>query len=249
MRATGGLGEGGLHLAHRMWRVFRAWRWGNVVVALVASGALAATGASISLGGFSAAVTDNANAAGSGTLLLQEGVGSTICLSTGTGTTPSTAISSNDNATCPASLFSSTNLEPGGTTASATVVLKNPGSLAGSVLSLTPGTCTATDNTSPGGLSNTYFGTDAAGFCGKLDVTIENDTGTTTACVFPTASTSPCPAPSAAGTLAGLVSETLPGLAAGGQATYTVVVGLDSSATNADQGLLATVPLTWTLNQ
>ena len=219
------------------------------MVALVATGTLAATATSISLGGFSAAVTDNANVAGSGTLLLQEGVGSTVCLSTGTGTTASAAISTNDNATCPASLFASTNLEPGGTTASATVVLKNPGSLAGSVLSLTPGTCTATDNTSPGGLSNTYFGTDAAGFCGKLDVTIENDTGTTTACVFPTASTSPCPAPSAAGTLAGLVSETLPGLAAGGQATYTVVVGLDSSATNADQGLLATVPLTWTLNQ
>jgi hypothetical protein len=38
-------------------------------------------------------------------------------------------------------------------------------------------------------------------------------------------------------------------LAAGATATYKVSVQLDSSATNANQGLAATVPLTWSIAQ
>lgn len=221
---------------------------GVVAAGALASAALAATAMSASLGGFSATVTNNANTAGSGTLLLQEGVGSTVCISTGTGTSSSSSISTNDNTSCPLSLFAGTNLEPGGPIASATVTLTNPGTLQGSSLTLTPGACSAGDNTSPGGISNSYFGTDTSGFCGKVDVTVENDTSTP-ACVFPSQSSSACPAPSSAGTLAALTSETLPGLASHASATYKVTVGLDASATNADQGLVATVPLTWTLDQ
>lgn len=231
-----------------MWKPRRGMI-GLLGVGLLASGALAATAATTSLGGFGATVTDNGAATGSGTLLLQEGVGSTVCVSTGTGTTSSSSISTNDNTICPASLFASTNLEPGGPSASATVTLTNPGTLAGSLLTLVPGSCSATGNAAPGGIANTYFGTDVAGFCGKVDVTVENDTSSPPACVFPTASTSACATPSSAGTLASLASETLPGLASHGNATYKVAIALDPSATNADQGLLATVPLTWTLNQ
>ena len=36
---------------------------------------------------------------------------------------------------------------------------------------------------------------------------------------------------------------------AGASATYVVSVQLDSSATNADQGLTATLPFTWAINQ
>ena len=36
-------------------------------------------------------------------------------------------------------------------------------------------------------------------------------------------------------------------LAAGASASYVITVQLDSSATNADQGLTATIPLTWSI--
>ncbi len=217
---------------------------------LLGSGALASTVVASSLGGFSATVSNPSSSSGSGTLLLQEGVGARSCISTGTGTSASSSISSNANTNCPLNLFSSNNLEPGAAATSATVTLNNPGSLTASSLSLTPGSCTAGDNSSPGGISNSYFGTDTAGFCGKIDVSIENDSGSTPSCVFPVASPGvACVAPSSAGTLANLTSLTLPGLAAGASASYKISVALDSAATNADQGLAATMPLTWTLNQ
>ena len=38
-------------------------------------------------------------------------------------------------------------------------------------------------------------------------------------------------------------------LAAGPTATYVITVELDPGATNADQGLTATIPLTWSITQ
>ena len=38
-------------------------------------------------------------------------------------------------------------------------------------------------------------------------------------------------------------------LAAGASATYVISVELDPGATNADQGLTATIPLTWSITQ
>ena len=222
---------------------------GVLAAGAAASAALLAAVAPWSLGGFNATVTNNAGAPGSGTLLLQEGVGSTVCISTGSGTSSSSSISTNDNSTCPISLFASTDLAPGSVPAAATVTLTNPGSLNASSLTLTPGACVAGDNTLPGGLVNTYFGTDTSGFCGKVDVAVENDTGSTPNCVFPSVTTSACPAPSSSGTLANLASATLPGLGSHASAIYKITVELDPTATNADQGLQATVPLTWTLNQ
>ena len=72
-------------------------------------------------------------------------------------------------------------------------------------------------------------------------------------CVYPTLVGS-CPAPSSADTLASLASQTfstpaLSPLAAGGSATYVITVQLDAGATNADQGLTATIPLTWSITQ
>lgn len=219
---------------------------------LLATAALSATAVTASLGGFSATVTDANGAAGSGTLLLSESHGSTTCISTGTGTASSSSISTNDNTTCPIQVFggtSASNLEPGGTPVSTILTLSNPGSLPGSSLTLAPGTCTATGNASPGGATNTYFGTDTLGFCGKVDLTIEAGSGTSATCIFPVASTAPCATPSSAGTLASLASSTLAGIASGATATYTFSVSIDTSATNADQGLSAALPLTWTLNQ
>ena len=97
------------------------------------------------------------------------------------------------------------------------------------------------------------MGTDAS-FCGKVDVTIANTTtGATDKCVYPTQAAA-CPALSNTYTLATLANQTfnttpMSALAAGASATYVVSVQLDSSATNADQGLTATLPFTWAINQ
>jgi len=93
------------------------------------------------------------------------------------------------------------------------------------------------------------------GFCGKVDVSIENDTTAgSPACVYPSGAGA-CPALSASHTLAslaGTLSSTplsLGSLAAGVTDTLKFTVGLDSSATNSDQGLAASMPLTWDLSQ
>jgi len=222
-----------------------------VGASLLATAILSTAALTSSLGGFSAVVANQDGQAGSGTLLLTEGVGSTTCISTGTGTSNSSSVSTNANLTCPAEIFGTngTNLEPGGTATSATLTLSNPGTIAGSTLTLTPGTCSVTDNTDPGGIANTYFGTAGSAFCNELDITIESGSGSTASCIFPEASSTPCGPPSAAGTLGDLATTTLPGIAAGGSATYTLSLALDSSATNSDQGLEATLPVTFTLNQ
>jgi hypothetical protein len=118
------------------------------------------------------------------------------------------------------------------------------------VASMVTGACAAAAASDNGG----YTGSDTAGFCGKIDVTVANTTvGATDKCVFPTQAAA-CPALSNTNTLAGLASSTfnavpLSTLAAGGTATYVVNVQLDSTATNADQGLTATVPFTWSISQ
>ncbi len=99
----------------------------------------------------------------------------------------------------------------------------------------------------------TSTGTDITqGFCGKVDVTIANTTAGT--CVFP-AGSGACPSLSSSATLALLAagsSQTpiaLGALAAGATDTLQFTVGLDSSATNPDQALAASLPLTWELSQ
>ncbi|MHB1717692.1 MAG: hypothetical protein ACYCV5_10255, partial [Acidimicrobiales bacterium] len=73
----------------------------------------------------------------------------------------------------------------------------------------------------------------------------------TPSCVYP-AGTGACPALSSTYTLATLAGHAAlsgTGLGAGATGSYTVSLELDPSATNADQGLTATVPLTWLLSQ
>ncbi len=104
---------------------------------------------------------------------------------------------------------------------------------------------------------NGYVGTDLTGntFCNKVDVTISNITpGATYKCVFP-AQTTACPALGTTNdTLAALANQQfsvppLSSIPAGSIATYQVDVQVDSSATNADQGLAAVVPFSWAISQ
>ena len=92
-------------------------------------------------------------------------------------------------------------------------------------------------------------------FAHKIDVIIANTTtGATDKCVFPTQAAA-CPAISNTNNLSTLASQSfgavpLTVIAPAASATYVVTAELDSGvATNADQGLAATVPFTWSISQ
>lgn len=209
--------------------------------------------ATFTLGGFSAGVGSNsASNFSSATVQLEEGNGSTTCFSTGTGSGGSVG-SSNSNTSCAVNdLTGSLDQVPGGTALTSTITLTDVGNHTPSTASLTVGSCTVSSASDNG----TYEGSDTSGFCGKVDVTIANTTSSATdPCVYPT-STSACPGLSSTYTLttlaaAGSFSSTplsIPA-ASGGTATYVISVQLDASATNADQGLEATLPFTWSISQ
>ena len=211
-------------------------------------GGLALT-ATFTLGGFSAAIANNANAVSSATIQLEEGTGATTCYSTGTGSggTVSAANSSN----CGINLLTGTlDQVPGGAGLTTTITLTNVGNHNATVATLVAGACAAAAASDDAN----YAGSDTAGFCGKVDVTISNTTtGATDKCVYPTQA-AVCPALSNAYTLALLAGTTfnatpLSALNAGASATYTITVGLDSTAGNTDQGLTATIPFTWSISQ
>lgn len=222
--------------------------WKTIVIVLACFGAFGATGA-FTLGGFSATIGNNANTLSSATVQLEEGNGTTTCFSTGTGS-GGTVSSANADTTCSISVFSGTDLVPGGATSTATITLTNVGNQAATLASLVTGACSVAAAADDSG----YVGSDTSGFCGKVDVTVANTTsGATDKCVYPTQAGT-CPALSNTYTLAGLAGQTysttpMSALAAGASATYTITVQLDASATNADQGLAASMPFTWSISQ
>jgi hypothetical protein len=233
-------------------------RKGGIVAALIGVAALGLTAAT-TLAGFSASITNPTNTFSSGTLLLSElpSGQTTPCLSS-----PNTAggITTNVNSNCTYDNFSGSTTpgaEPGGTPVSTTVVFTNTGSLASvGGLSVLAGTCSVTGNPPGGtGANAASTGSDTTGFCGKVDVQIENDTvAGSPSCLYGGTSGSACPTTmSNTYTLASLATAgsqvVKTHFAAGASQTLKITVGLDPSATNADQGLTATVPLTWSLAQ
>ena len=209
-----------------------------LLILALTMGSLGFVGVS-SFGGFNATVANTANTISSATILLSEAQGTTTCLSTSTN-----SITSNQNNCTTISLFGSvTNAVPGSTSETATTVtFKNTGTAGASTFTMTPGSCTQSDNT----VTAPYYGSDTS-FCSKIDITI----GDATQCFYPV-STSPCVAPTSTDTLSTLTTNgavTLPALASGASQTVTITVELDSSATNADMGLTASEPLTWEIAQ
>ncbi len=211
------------------------------IFAIIISAALA-TSVYTALGGFTATITNSGNVYSSGTLLLSESQGATTCLSTAN----PTAIVNNANTCSGINLFGNpaqTNGDSAVTASTSTVTVKNVGTLNSSTLTLTPGSCTAVPNTA----TNPYAGSDTAGFCSKVNITIFDGTN----CVYPNGPGA-CPPLSNTYNLQTLASGgalTLAALNAGSSATYTFTVQLDPGVTNADQGLSATESLAWTLNQ
>lgn len=214
----------------------------SVFVALAAAGVVA-MGLNASLGGFNATVTNPTSSFSSGTLLLNEANGTTSCSSTTTGS----PIRSNDNRNCTIDLLGDpTNAVPGVTSPVRTITLTNNGSVDASSLTMTASACSAKTNAS-------LAGNDTANFCGKVDVTIAIGSGSSATCAFGTPATSGggCAVPSSSATLASLDTGpiALDALNTGKSETLTITEVLDSSATNADQGLTATVPVSFELAQ
>jgi len=221
----------------------------GLLASLAAVAALGLT-ASYTLGGFSAGIANSTSNFSSATIQLEEGNGSTTCYSTGSGSGGSVT-ASNTNSLCTVNaLVGTLDQVPGGTALTTTLTFTNAGNHATSVASLVTGACsqgTASD-------ANGYVGADAS-FCNKVDLTVANTTsGATDKCVYPT-QTAVCPTLANTYNLATFASTTfnavpLSALAAGASATYVVTVQLDNGvATNADQGLTATVPFTWSISQ
>jgi hypothetical protein len=202
------------------------------------------------LGGFSASVADPTSTFSSATLQLSENQGATTCYSTGTGGGGTVTTANTGSCTGINVLTGTLDQVPGGTALTSTITLKNIGTTAASVATLAAGACSAAAASDDAN----YVGSDTAGFCGKVDVTIANTTnGATDKCVYPTQAAA-CPALSNTYTLATLANATfsapMSALAVAGTATYVVTDQLDSAqATNADQGLTATLPFTWSISQ
>ncbi len=189
------------------------------------------------LGAFSATITQNGTFT-AGSIVLKEVGGANTCYSSGGS---SGAIGTNSYSCTTIDTFGAPlGQVPGGSANTQTLTFTNVGSTNASSFTVTPGTCSAAG-------SGTFYGSDTAGFCGKVDVTIGNGASV---CYYP-AQGSACPALSSTNTLAGLTSAVTigSGLAAGASDTVVVSTKLDSSATNADQGLAATQGFTFTLNQ
>lgn len=219
-----------------------------LLASLVAVAALGMT-ASSTLGGFSAGITNSTSNFSTATIQLEESNGSTTCYSTGSGSGGSVTASNINSACTINGLIGTLDQVPTGTALTTTLTFTNVGNHAATVSTLVMGACaqaTASD-------ANLYVGADTT-FCNKVDVTIANTTtGATDKCVYPTLA-AVCPALANTANLALLASQTfnavpLTVLAPAGTATYVVTVQLDSTATNADQGLTATIPFTWSISQ
>ena len=191
------------------------------------------------LGAFSATITQNGTFT-AGSIVLKETQGANTCYSTGGTNQPFTT---NSSACATIDTFGAPiGQVPGGATNTQTMTFQNVGTANASTFTVTPGACAAAG-------TGSYYGNDtSAGFCGKVDVTIGNGAAV---CYYPVLG-SACPAPSSTYTLTTLNTfgaVTLPALAAAATDTIVVSTKLDTTATNADQGLQATQPFTWTLNQ
>jgi len=217
----------------------------GLVAALAAVLALTST-ASVSFAGFSAQIVNSNNTFSAGTMQLQETSGAINCYSTGTGGGGTVGTNS---ATCATinKLVGTLDQVPAGSPLTTTITMKNNGTIAATLESLGFGSCTAAAASD----ANSYVGSDTSGFCGKVDFSV----GISGKCLYPANAAASCPAtPTSSGTLSGaatlgsITQASTPGmtvLVAGATQAYTFTVMLDSSATNADQGLAASMQMTW----
>jgi len=184
-----------------------------------------------------------------GTLLLSKTNASGTCLSS---SNSAGSITSNINAACAGSDLGSGTTNVPQVNQTSTVTLTNQGSVnSASGLTLAAGACSAVGAPYAASVLNPLSsGSDTAGFCGKVDITIYSTTAGK--CLYP-AAVGACPAPSSANTLVTLTSASpftlATSLASGASVGLTITTQLDASATNADQGLAGNTTMTYALGQ
>lgn len=228
-------GGHGRHRAVRR-RGFAPLVWlGGITATALLTASIAATTA-----GFTASIDNSTNTVGAGSIVLQEDQGATTCLSTD-GAATITAVQDNAGTCASINKFgdATVNLAPSATWVNTTVTLTNAGTLAASTFTLTPGaTCSVAQNGPGAGTgANSYYGDGSATFCSHVDVTIA--TGASQGSDVFTGTLA---------TLAGHAAFSLGSLAPNTPQQYTISIRLSATnATNSDQGLAATLPLTWAL--
>jgi hypothetical protein len=212
--------------AHRAPRRSRRLRFAPVaVLAGVAATAALALSMNGTLSAFTAQITNSANSAGNGTLIMTEtqtvGQSTTTCNSTDSGSVAT------NSATCTTinKFGGVTNLVPGGTS-SASVTISNTGTATAGTFTLTPGTCTQ------GGSGGT-----ATDLCSKMTIKVDKVVGGTTTNVIPAGTTL------AAANTAGAVQ--LGAVAPAGSVQFNFTVTLPAGLTNVYQGLNVSQPLVW----
>lgn len=218
---------------------------------LIAVGVLAVIGGGAgTFATFNATTTNAGNTFATGTLVLQNTISATSCLSTGGGTTDT-----NINSVGCAKFFNTTISKPGDI-AGANLTLQNQGSIAATILNLTASTCTDSNN-----LAESFHGTGSV--CGALNFYVQewSNAGFSTPfkCWYGGGTATTCDATFATSpvSLSGFGTGTHnisagPGATAftalGGAADsrwFTVAVQLPSTAGNNVQGRQAQVDLSW----
>jgi hypothetical protein len=213
--------------------------WAVAAISVVVLG-LGMTG---TLSGFTASINNNANSAGTGSVVMVETSGATTCYSNGS--TSTTAITTNSNTCSINKLGGNLTMIPG-TTSTVPVTITNAGtSPVATAFSLTPGGCSQSSNGSPAGSDSS--------FCGVVDVAIWDSTDTK--CIVPSSagsSQASC-VPSSSNTLTSLGTSPIDlkaitgSIAAGGARTFSIITEIDpSNANNADMNLQVGDNLTWT---
>ena len=194
------------------------------------------------LGAFNATIEQNGTFT-SGSIILKESGSSHECFSTAATNTPFT---NNNSATCSTidTFGAPTAQLPGATTTTQTLTFENVGTANASTFTAEPGSCSAT------GTGSYYGNATSAQFCEKVDITIGNGASV---CYYPSKPTEACPALSNTYTLKSLHeggTVTIgSGLASGASDTVVVKTKLDSTATNPEQGMIATQGFTFTITQ
>ena len=165
LSSTKGVGPHGRRNPHPRPRLPRNRRRRRIVPVVWIAGAAAATllGLAVSgtLSGFTASITNDTNTAGTGTLLMQEsnGAGTVFCYSNGVNA--NSAVGASNSNTCSTinklggDQTNGLNLAPGLNSTTTTVKIKNAGSLAASQFTLTPSSCTQSNNTGNAAVSPT----------------------------------------------------------------------------------------------
>lgn len=192
----------------------------SLALGLVTSGTLA---------GFTAQITNSANSAATGDLIMQESnsAGTVTCNSNDA--TPVTNTINTNAATCSTinKYGGSTTMVPG-TPVNTTVTIKNTGTVPANTFTLTPGACSQSNNGTVNG--------SATDLCAKMNLTLTQTAAGATTTIINNVALSTINA-----TVYSLATPVVPGQTI----SFTFSVTLLSSAGNTYQGLAASQPLVW----